>query len=167
MESIKRGERNVEFPYTRVRDLFALAVGGWITEKNALFDVTLHLPYIGRMCFRYIDDVEGDLILVSGVQIVERGNLPAKWRSSIASKNQNNRLRSSKRRKCYVTGMVKERKGEIGSGISDMKCPCRAFFHMVSNGNSMNGTGPTCIITRENVSGGRRMAYAKAAIEAR
>jgi hypothetical protein len=115
----QRGKRDMESPHTRVRDLFTLDVGFRIAEKNAVFDVALHLPYVGWMCFRYIHDVEGDLVLVSRIQFVERGNLPAKWRSSIASEDQNNRLRAPKRRERHLSGMVEKREGEIGGGISD------------------------------------------------
>jgi hypothetical protein len=46
-----------------------------------------------------IDHVEFDILLVLLIKLVERGNLPAKRRSSIASENENDWLRATQRRK--------------------------------------------------------------------
>ena len=132
----------MEFPHARVRDLFPLDGGFWISKKNALFDVTLHLPYVGWMCFRDVYDIERDLVLVSGVQLVERGNLPAKWRSSITSKDQNDRLRAPKRRKRHMTGMIEKREGEIWSGISDIDVALAGIFPHTLEGEQQEWDWP-------------------------
>ena len=50
--------------------------------------VARKLPGIAGVCLENVDDVERRLIFVLAVQLVERGNLPAKWRSSVAAENQ-------------------------------------------------------------------------------
>jgi hypothetical protein len=48
------------------------------------------------MCLGNVNNVKRDLILVLLVQLVERGNLPAKRRSSIAAKNEDYGTRIAK-----------------------------------------------------------------------
>jgi hypothetical protein len=43
------------------------------------------------MGFLNVDHEEGDAVFVLLIQLVERGNLPAKWRSSVAPENQDYR----------------------------------------------------------------------------
>ena len=78
-----------------VRDLFALGVRGRVAEQNAFLHIAFHLPDISRMRFGNVDDIEGSLIFVIRVELVERGNLPAKWRSSIASEDENHRFHAA------------------------------------------------------------------------
>ena len=47
------------------------------------------------MSFADIDDKKPYAILVLLIEIVERGNLPAKWRSSVAPENQDDGLLST------------------------------------------------------------------------
>ena len=44
------------------------------------------------MCFRDVNNQEGDLLAVLFVKPVEGGNLPSERRSGIASKDQHDRL---------------------------------------------------------------------------
>jgi hypothetical protein len=52
----------------------------------------LHLPNIAGMRFIDVNNEEGYPVLVLAVQLVERGNLPAKGRSSVTAKDENNRF---------------------------------------------------------------------------
>ena len=53
-----------------------------------LFDVALHLPEVTWVSFGDVDHVKCDETVIPLVQFVERGNLPAKWRSSVAAKDE-------------------------------------------------------------------------------
>jgi len=86
---------DVELANARVRDMFALGVGGRIAEQDAFFHIAFHLPDVGGMRLSNVHDIEGGLILVIGVEFVERGNLPAKWRSSVASEDENHRFHAA------------------------------------------------------------------------
>jgi hypothetical protein len=56
----------------------------------------LHLPDIARMRLVDVNDEEGYPIFILLIQLVERGNLPAKGRSSVTAKNENNRFPAAK-----------------------------------------------------------------------
>ena len=92
------GHRDVEFPHAGGSHLFALGSGGGVLKNHAFLDVALHLPKIAGMRFVNVNDVERDTLAVLLVELVERGNLPAKRRSSIAAKNQYDRLFATKGR---------------------------------------------------------------------
>jgi hypothetical protein len=49
------------------------------------------------MSFSNVDNEERHSIFVLLIQFVERGNLPAKWWSSVAAKDQRNRFASPER----------------------------------------------------------------------
>ena len=61
------------------------------SEDDALPDVAGHLPHVAGMSFLDVDHEKRDAVFVLLIHLVERGNLPAKWRSSVAPKNQNHR----------------------------------------------------------------------------
>ncbi len=92
-----RWHQNVQLSDTGLRNLFALGLRSWIPEQNALLHVTLHLPDICRMGLGNVNHVESHLRLVQIVELVERGNLPAKWWSSIAAEYEDNRLSTPER----------------------------------------------------------------------
>jgi hypothetical protein len=50
------------------------------------------LPEIARMSLVDVHNEERYLIFILLVQLIERGNLPAKWRSSVTAKDENNRF---------------------------------------------------------------------------
>jgi hypothetical protein len=111
----------VQFADTRTSHLLAFLRRGWISEEDALFDVALHLPNVGRMRFGDVDNVKCYSIRVLLIQLVERGNLPAEWRSGVATKHEYDRLHTTKRGKPYLLWLVQQRKREIGRCISDLK----------------------------------------------
>ncbi len=82
--------------------LLPLRLGGWITKQHLIVDVALHLPDVGRMRLGDVDDVESNTVLILLVKLVERGNLPAKWRSSVAAENQRNGFGALEGRHCYA-----------------------------------------------------------------
>jgi hypothetical protein len=56
----------------------------------------LHLPNIARMRLIDVNNEERYPIFVLLIQLVERGNLPAKGRSSVTAEDENNRFPAAK-----------------------------------------------------------------------
>jgi len=111
-------------------DLLTLFISDWIAKENTFFDVALHLPDVAWMGLGDIDDIEYRTVFVLPIQLAERGNLPAKWRSSVTTKNEDDRLRVAKRGKRHGTGTIKERKREVRSGVINVKASgSRTFPH--------------------------------------
>src|SRR5262249_38510460 len=59
------------------------------------------------MSFLDVDQEKRHAFLVSTIEIVQRGNLPAEWRSWIAAQNQNDGLFASKVRKLNSRFLIK------------------------------------------------------------
>src|SRR5208283_415554 len=65
-------------------------------HRNLIFLVVVILPCVNRVCFQNIDHIEGGAIFVTVVELIERGNLPAKGWSSVAPEYQHHGLLPSK-----------------------------------------------------------------------
>jgi len=65
-----------------------------------------------------VNNKERDPVFVLLIQLVERGSLPAKGRSSVTAEDENNRLPAAKRGQGNRAGMIEERKCKIGRLIS-------------------------------------------------
>jgi hypothetical protein len=60
-----------------------------------------------------VDDQERYLLIVLIVKLVERGNLPPEWRSSVAAENEHHGLRRRERRKLHASGFVELGQREV------------------------------------------------------
>jgi hypothetical protein len=58
------------------------------------------------MGFGNVDDIECRPVLVLLVKLVKRGNLPAKWRSSVTAEYEDHRLFAAKRGKLQRARVV-------------------------------------------------------------
>jgi len=85
----QRGNVNPQLPYTTFGDRGSLSKCLGVGEQNVLANVDRHLPGVARVRLTNVDDEKRYAIFVLLVQTVERGNLPAKGWSSIATENQN------------------------------------------------------------------------------
>jgi hypothetical protein len=74
-----------EFSHARTRDQGALLFAFWAGKNHVIFDVALHLPNVIRVGFSNVDDQKRNLACVLFVELVECGNLPPEWGSSVAS----------------------------------------------------------------------------------
>jgi hypothetical protein len=90
-------DRYVQFANAGVGNSFAICFGSGISEQDTFFHVALHLPEVAGMSLIDVNDEKCNSILILFIQFVERGNLPAKWRSSITAKNENHRSLSTER----------------------------------------------------------------------
>jgi len=88
--------RDMEVAHTRVGHFLAIFFRGWIGKQNTFLDVALHLPNIARMRLIDVNNEERYSIFVLLIQLVERGNLPAKGRSSVTAEDENNRFPAAK-----------------------------------------------------------------------
>ncbi len=102
----QRGKRNVEFPHAGVRNLHALTEAGRILKKHIVLHVARHLPDVAGVRLNNVNDEERDSIPILGVQLVQRGNLPAKRRSRVTPKDQHDRLFPAERRKSHARGTI-------------------------------------------------------------
>ena len=78
----------MQIAHTGSRHLLAFRNSRGVSEQNVVMDVALRLPDVGRMRLADVDHVERHSFFVLLVQLVERGNLPAKWRSSVTAEDE-------------------------------------------------------------------------------
>ena len=71
--------------------------------------------------FQNVDHVERHAILILLVQLVERGNLPAKGWSSVASEDQYHGLRSAEGGERDFGGFVQGAEMEVGGLVADVE----------------------------------------------
>jgi len=83
---------------TSLGNAFTSYIVGGTTKNHTVPDVASHLPHVARVGFAYINNVKRHFLPVLLIQLVERGNLPAKWRSSIAAENEYDRFVASEGR---------------------------------------------------------------------
>src|ERR1700691_3702599 len=82
-------------------------------DHNVLLEVRLHLPDVAGVRLLNVHDVEGGPILVLFVELVERGNLPAKGWSSVAAEDQDHWFAAVERRQANARAFVKPLQAEI------------------------------------------------------
>jgi hypothetical protein len=114
----QRGEWDVQLTHARARHVEAFVKGGRVLIEDAVADVARHLPDIAGMRFGDVNHKERYSVFVLVVDFRERGNLPAKGRSGIASEDKHHRLPASEGRKRHGVLTVEYRKREIGRGIT-------------------------------------------------
>ena len=71
-----------------------------------------------------IDGVEGDLIFVLIVELVEGRNLPPEGRSGVAAKDENDRLFAAERAELHVGRFIECRKREVGRQVAGLNGAC-------------------------------------------
>ena len=120
VEAIQQSrEMNPQLAHARVGHTRALGFIPRTAEQHAVFHVRLHLPNVGGMRLENVNRVEIDLALVLLGQLVEGGNLPPKWRSSVAAENQHDRPLGPKRSEIHGRGvremLHRQRRGSIAN----------------------------------------------------
>ena len=73
------------------------------------------------MRFDNVDDQERYLLAVLIVKLVERGNLPPKWWSSVAAENEHHWLRRSECRELHFRGLVEFGQFEVWRSIASVQ----------------------------------------------
>src|ERR1035438_6320288 len=111
----ERREADPESAHTAIGHLESFALGARIAEHDALANVAAHLPDVAGVRLLDIDGVEGDAIPVGIEQSIERGNLPAKGRSSVASEDQHDGTRTAVGGELHGAVVVQGGQAEIRS----------------------------------------------------
>jgi hypothetical protein len=75
------------------------------------------------MRLRDVHDQESDLVLVLIVKLVEGGNLPPEWGSSVAAKDHHDRSRLIQFGKAKIPTLVQFRQREIRRRVADVDSP--------------------------------------------
>src|SRR5215471_14314950 len=78
-----------------------------VIEDYIFFLIACCLPGIARVGFLNVNQIKFYLIFVLPIEPVERGNLPAEWRSGVTAKDQDDWLLASKIRKPHPRFLVK------------------------------------------------------------
>jgi hypothetical protein len=115
------GHANVKFADAGRGNLLAVGNGGGVLKDDAFLDVALRLPEVAGMRLIDVNDEESHVVSVLLVEPVERGNLPAKRRSSIAAEDEYDGLFAAKRREGDGTGVVEQWKREVGRLVADLQ----------------------------------------------
>jgi hypothetical protein len=89
-------------------------------EDDFVFDVASHLPNVTGMRLEDVDGVEGDLVFVLIVELVEGRNLPPEGRSGVAAKNENDGLLAAKRAELDVSGFIERGKREVRRQVAGL-----------------------------------------------
>jgi len=114
----QRGKANAEGPHTAIGDVKALGVGLRIAEDDVVADVAAHLPDVARVGFFDVDGEKGDAVAIFVVELVERGNLPAKGRSGIAAEYQDDGAIAAEGRELNDGLTVEGWEAEIGREVA-------------------------------------------------
>jgi hypothetical protein len=86
------GKFDAQLAYANTSYRRTLLLVARATEKHFVANVALHSPDVSGVRLENIDGVKIYLPLVLLRQLVQGGNLPPKWRSSIAAENQHDRF---------------------------------------------------------------------------
>jgi len=119
----QRWEVDAELAHAGVRHARPLRLVARAAEEDSILHIRLHLPHIGRVRLENVDSVEIDLALVLLSQLVEGGNLPPEWWSSVAAKHQNDRPLRPQRAEVNRDGVVEVLDRERRRSIANLEMP--------------------------------------------
>ena len=91
------------------------------TKQYFIAHVGLHLPYICGVSLENVYSIEVNFALILLGKLVQGGNLPPKWRSGVAAKNQHNRPRSPERRQRNRRPCIQCFDREVRSYVANIK----------------------------------------------
>lgn len=117
----------------------APGVGDGRGEEDAVFHVRGELPEVGGMGLLDVDDVKGDAILMGVVKPVERGNLPAKRRSSVAAEDEDDGAFAPLIGESYFGAMVEGGEGEVPGGVVEVEAACAGVHPKGLEGQDHHG----------------------------
>ena len=83
---------NVEMAHAGLSHAAALFKCDGVCDDDLVADIGCGLPRIARVRLLDVNYEESNSVLILLIETVERGNLPAEWRSRIAAENEDHRL---------------------------------------------------------------------------
>src|ERR1017187_1980207 len=117
----ERREADPQSAHTAIGHRESFALGARVAEHDALANVAAHLPDVAGVRLLDIDGVEGDAIPIDIEQSIERGNLPAKGRSSVASEDQHDGTRTAVGGKLHGAVVVQGGQAEIRGEVAGVQ----------------------------------------------
>lgn len=111
-------DADLQLGQANVGEVAALVNAGRLGVDDLVLQVVFDLPGVAGMGFLNVNDVEGRPILVLIVKLVERGNLPAKGRSSVAAEDEHNGLLPAERGKLHPALAVVRLQAEVRGRIT-------------------------------------------------
>ena len=116
-----RGDADSQVPHARRGGFGALSIRPRRRIEDVVSHIRGHVPKIGGVRLLNVDDIKSDAVAILIVQFVERGNLPAKWRSGIAAENERHRASAVLRRKLDGAAVVERGQFKIGSRVAGLQ----------------------------------------------
>jgi hypothetical protein len=108
----------VQIPDTALGDTAPFLQAFRRREDHVVSHIGTHLPDVAGVRLLDVDDVECDAVLVLPVKPVERGNLPAEWRSSIAAEDEDDGLPPAERTQTDLGFLIQRAQMEITRHIA-------------------------------------------------
>lgn len=115
------GELDTEIPDARAANLGAFTVTLRAGENHIVPNVHRQLPGVIGVGLLDVDQVEGRLGAVFAVDAVKLGNLPAKWRSSVAAEDEYNRTAATHLGEPHTLAVIRGFELEIGRGVTGIQ----------------------------------------------
>jgi len=113
-----------------------------VDQDHVVADIAGHLPDVAGMSFADVDNIKLYPVLVLFIEVVERGNLPAKGRSSIAAEDQDDGAFIAEGREPHRRGPVERFEREIGCGVAGQKMAGSGVHPQSFEGKDHKGDGP-------------------------
>src|SRR5437660_3613148 len=105
----QRRKVNAQFPHAAFGHAGALGFTPRVAEQDTIPNVAGHLPKVGGMRLADVHRVKRNAVAELVIELVERGNLPAEGRSSIAPEHENNRADPAVRRQLHGGAVIDSR----------------------------------------------------------
>jgi hypothetical protein len=115
------GKRKIEALRKIVADGEALLQRRGLGVADVLFDVGLHLPFVGGMRFADIDRQKIGVVFVIVEDLDDVTDLATKGRSSKAAENENERFAGGAFANVETVGAVQREETGIGRGVADFQ----------------------------------------------
>jgi hypothetical protein len=153
LEIVEHGRKfDAELDDAELAHLGALVLIFGRGENYVVVDIVRILPDVGGVRFANVNRIELDLIFIFRVQVVEGGNLPPEWRSSVAAKNEDDRLLAAERGKSDGRLVIDSLERKIGSHVADIvRAGARDFPERFKREHDERGPGDVTHHAREAV----------------
>ncbi len=122
-----KSDRVVESLDEIIRDSYALSQTLRLGVTDVVFHVGFHLPLVGRMGFAHVDRQEIGVIFVIVVNLHHVTDVAAKWRSSVAAEDNDERASAGAFANMEVISTVESEEASVGSIVADLE---RAAVHV-------------------------------------
>jgi len=117
----QRGKFDTKLAHAHACNLFALSHALWAGKDDSIANIALHLPDVAGVRFQNVQDVKLHTLTIFVVKLVECGNLPPKWRSSVTAEDQDYWFVVPQRCEANMCALVQSGKREVWRRIADVQ----------------------------------------------